>query len=353
MALEQQTEFYQLIGQSAPLREVLDIVEKAADTSSTIVINGESGTGKEMIARALHYNSRRRDKSFIPINCAAIPHDLMESELFGHEKGAFTGAVNARRGRFELAHQGTLFLDEIGDLTLSLQVKLLRVLAENEIDRIGGTQSIKIDVRIIAATHKNLEKAIEEGSFREDLYYRLNVIPIALPPLRERKSDIAILAKHFLQTINLAKKKSVKRIDDRAMDILVNYAWPGNIRELANFIERMVVLSDGPTLTPADLPAKVLDGVPKEKWTRLPDQTPSESAAEFMRQNNRNSFMAGLPAGGLNLKKTVEEFEKGLILEALAKTNWVKNKAAVLLGLNRTTLVEKLKKMKIRQEDHT
>ncbi len=230
---------------------------------------------------------------------------------------------------------------------------MLRVLAENEIDRVGGTQSIKIDVRIIAATHKNLDKAIEEGSFREDLFYRLNVIPIFLPPLRERKSDISLLANHFLQTINQSKNKSIKGIDDRTMEILVNYPWPGNIRELANFIERMVVLSGGPTLTPADLPAKVLDGVPEEKWAPLPDQTPSETPAEFIRQNNRRSFMAGLPAEGINLKKTVEEFEKELILEALAKTNWVKNKAAVLLGLNRTTLVEKIKKMKIRQEDHT
>ena len=353
MALEPNTEFYQLIGQSAPLLEVLGMVEKAADTDSTIVINGESGTGKEMIARALHYNSQRRNKSFVPINCAAIPHDLMESELFGHEKGAFTGAMNARRGRFELANEGTLFLDEIGDLTLPLQVKLLRVLAENEIDRVGGTKSIKVDVRIIAATHKNLEKAIEEGNFREDLFYRLNVIPISLPPLRERKSDISILANHFLQTINLTKNKSIKGIDDRTMDILVNYTWPGNIRELANFIERMVILSGGPILMPADLPAKVLDGAAEEKWAPLPEQTPSESPAEFMRQNNRNSSMTGLPAEGINLKKTVEDFEKGLILEALAKTNWVKNKAAVLLGLNRTTLVEKLKKMKIRQEDHT
>lgn len=353
MALETQTEFYQLIGQSGPLREVLDIVEKAADTNSAIVINGESGTGKEIIARALHYNSRRKNKSFIPVNCAAIPHDLMESELFGHEKGAFTGATNARKGRFELAHNGTLFLDEIGDLTLSLQVKLLRVLAEKEIDRVGGTESIKIDVRIIAATHKNLEKAIEEKTFREDLYYRLNVIPISLPPLRERKSDIPLLANHFLQALNKSKNKSIKGIDDRTMEILVNYAWPGNIRELANFIERMVVLSCGSTLTPADLPAKIREGVPEEKWAPLPDQTPSETPAEFIRQNNRRSLLASLPAEGINLKNAVEEFEKELILEALAKTNWVKNKAAILLGMNRTTLVEKLKKMKIRQEDYT
>jgi len=353
MAIKQQTDKYQLIGRSSPLLEVLEIIEKVADANSTVIVNGESGTGKEMIARALHHNSQRRENSFIPVNCAAIPSELMESELFGHEKGAFTGAMNTRRGRFELADKGTLFLDEIGDLTLPLQVKLLRVLAENEIDRIGGNQSIKIDVRIIAATHKNLEKAIEEGSFREDLYYRLNVIPISLPPLRERKPDISILANYFLEIINLAKNKSISGIDDRTMDILNNYPWPGNIRELANFIERMVVLSCGPMLMPADLPAKVLEEVPEEKWAPLPDKTPNESPAEFLRQNNKRSLLGGLPAEGINLKKTVEDFEKELILEALAKTNWVKNKAAVLLGLNRTTLVEKLKKMKIRQEDHT
>jgi transcriptional regulator with GAF, ATPase, and Fis domain len=353
MAIKQQTDNYQLIGKSPSLLEILDLIEKAADANSTVIVNGESGTGKEMIARALHHNSQRKKYSFIPVNCAAIPSELMESELFGHEKGAFTGAMNTRRGRFELADKGTLFLDEIGDLTLPLQVKLLRVLAENEIDRVGGNQSIKIDVRIIAATHKNLEKLIEEGGFREDLYYRLNVIPISLPPLRERKPDISILANYFLQNINLEKNKSILGIDDRTMDILNNYPWPGNIRELANFIERMVVLSGGPTLMPSDLPAKVLEDVPEEKWAPLPDQTPNESPAEYLRQNNKRSFLGGLPAEGINLKKTVEDFEKELILEALAKTNWVKNKAAVLLGLNRTTLVEKLKKMKIRQEDHT
>ena len=215
MAIKLHTDTYHLIGQSKAILEVLDLIEKVADTDSTVVISGESGTGKEVIARALHYNSRRRKNPFIPINCAAIPHELLESELFGHEKGAFTGAVNTRIGRLEMANQGTVFLDEIGDMPPSLQVKLLRVLAENEIDRVGGTRSIKIDIRIIAATHQNLETAIEEGKFREDLFYRLNVIPLALPPLRERKTDIPLLVNHFLSAIAPLKNKTVKGYHER------------------------------------------------------------------------------------------------------------------------------------------
>lgn len=350
--MKRQTDSYELIGQSGPILEVIELIDKAADTDSSIVITGESGTGKEVVARALHHNSKRKNKPFIPVNCAAIPLELLETELFGHEKGAFTGAINARIGRLELGDQGTIFLDEIGDMSPSLQVKLLRVLAEGEIDRVGGTRSIKIDIRIISATNKHLENAIEEGKFREDLFYRLNVIPICLPPLRERKSDIPLLANHFLGAITKAKNKSIKGIDDQAMEILVNYSWPGNIRELANFIERMVVLSSGSTLGARDLPEKILEGVPKEKWAPLPKNKPDGSPAEFIRQNTQRAFVGGLPPEGINLKKTVEDFEKEIILEALAKTNWVKNKAAGLLGLNRTTLVEKLKKMNIKQEDH-
>ena len=333
-----------IIGESKPIRDVFDVVARAASSHSTIMIYGESGTGKELIARALHMNSPRASKPFIAVNCGAIPHELLESELFGYEKGSFTGAVNTRIGRMELANQGTIFFDEIGDMPTSLQVKLLRVLAAREIDRIGSTKPTPIDIRVITATHRNLEESIKEGSFREDLFYRLNIIPINLPPLRERKTDIPLLADHFLKQFN--RTAIPKTISDEAMQFLVNYSWPGNIRELANFIERMVVLSIGSTITPRDLPEKVLGDTPKEKWQPL-EEDEEGNPAQILQQSLRQSFHVGIPEEGINLKKTVEEFEKELLLEALEKTGWVKNKAANLLGLNRTTLVEKLKKMKI------
>ena len=333
-----------IIGESKPIRDIFDVVARAAGSQSTVMIYGESGTGKELIARALHMNSPRASKPFIAVNCGAIPHELLESELFGYEKGSFTGAVNTRIGRMELANQGTIFFDEIGDMPTSLQVKLLRVLAEREIDRIGSTKPTPIDIRVITATHRNLEESIKEGSFREDLFYRLNIIPINLPPLRERKTDIPLLADHFLKQFN--RTAISKTISDEAMQFLVNYSWPGNIRELANFIERMVVLSIGSTITPRDLPEKVLGDTPKEKWQPL-EEDEEGNPAQILQQSLRQSFHVGIPEEGINLKKTVEEFEKELLLEALEKTGWVKNKAANLLGLNRTTLVEKLKKMKI------
>ena len=333
-----------IIGESKPIRDVFDVVARAAGSQSTVMIYGESGTGKELIARALHMNSPRASKPFIAVNCGAIPHELLEGELFGYEKGSFTGAVNTRIGRMELANQGTIFFDEIGDMPTSLQVKLLRVLAEREIDRIGSTKPTPIDIRVITATHRNLEESIKEGSFREDLFYRLNIIPINLPPLRERKTDIPLLANHFLKQFN--RTAIPKTISDEAMQFLVNYSWPGNIRELANFIERMVVLSIGSTITPRDLPEKVLGDTPKEKWQPL-EEDKEGNPAQILQQSLRQSFHVGIPEEGINLKKMVEEFEKELLLEALEKTGWVKNKAANLLGLNRTTLVEKLKKMKI------
>lgn len=346
MKIKLDTDRFSIIGESPQIREVFDIVGRAAGSQSTVMIYGESGTGKELIARALHLNSPRANKPFIAVNCAAIPHDLLESELFGYEKGSFTGAVNTRVGRMELANQGTIFLDEIGDMPPVLQVKLLRVLAEREIDRIGSTKSTPIDIRVITATHQNLETLIEEGRFREDLYYRLNIIPLNLPPLRDRKTDIPLLVSHFLRQFNGAG--SSKTISDEAMNVLVNYSWPGNIRELANFVERMVVLSIGSTITPRDLPDKVLGEVPKEKWTPLEtDSDPEGNPAQMLQQSLQQSFHVGIPDEGINLKKLVEEFEKELLIEALEKTGWVKNKAAILLNLNRTTLVEKLKKLKI------
>ena len=344
MEINLDLESLSIIGESKPIRDVFDVVTRAAGSQSTVMIYGESGTGKELIARALHMNSPRASKPFIAVNCGAIPHELLEGELFGYEKGSFTGAVNTRIGRLELANQGTIFFDEIGDMPTSLQVKLLRVLAEREIDRIGSMKPTSIDIRVITATHRNLEESIKEGSFREDLFYRLNIIPINLPPLRERKTDIPLLANHFLKQLNVTGEP--KTISDEAMQFLVNYSWPGNIRELANFVERMVVLSIGSTITPRDLPEKVLGDTPKEKWQPL-EKEEEGNPSQILQQSLRQSFHVGIPEEGINLKKMVEEFEKELLLEALEKTGWVKNKAANLLDLNRTTLVEKLKKMKI------
>jgi len=350
MNIKFRTNSFQIVGESKPIREVFELIEKAAPSDSTVMVFGESGTGKEIIARALHAKSLRANKPFVAVNCAAIPSELLESELFGYEKGAFTGAGVTRVGRMEMAHQGTVFLDEIGDMPLTLQVKLLRVLAEREIDRIGGAKSIPIDIRVIAATHRNLEEAVQNGSFREDLYYRLNIIPVVMPPLRERKTDIPLLAQFFLTKFNGSQNNSEKTISNEAMAILIAYKWPGNIRELANFIERMVVLSPGPVITPMDLPDKILGDHPRGNWNNLENEKLAESPAQVLQVSLRKTYSMSLPEEGMNLKKAVEDFERGLILEALEKSNWVKNKAATLLGLNRTTLVEKLKKMNLTRE---
>ena len=338
-----------IIGDSQGIRDVFGVIEKAAISDSTVMIFGESGTGKELIARALHQNSKRVSKPFIAVNCGAIPHELLESELFGYEKGAFTGASHTRIGRLELADEGTVFLDEIGDMPAALQVKLLRVLAEQEIDRLGGNKPIKVNIRFITATHRNLEESIKEGKFREDLYYRLNIIPIAIPPLRDRKSDIPLLVQHFLKKCNATQGQQAKVISDETIHMLTNYSWPGNIRELGNFIERMVVLSVGNNITPKDLPEKVLGEVPQENLPSIEKPRSELSPTEMLQNGLRQSFFIGLPEGGINLKNAVEEFERGLITEALDKTNWVKNKAAGLLELNRTTLVEKIKKMDLKR----
>ena len=349
MGIVKQIGEHSLIGNSQEIRDVFGVVEKAAASESTVMIFGESGTGKELIARALHQNSKRESKPFIAVNCGAIPHELLESELFGYEKGAFTGASHTRIGRLELANEGTVFLDEIGDMPAALQVKLLRVLAEQEIDRLGGSKPVKVNVRFITATHRNIEDAIKEGKFREDLYYRLNIIPIVIPPLRDRKSDIPLLVQHFLKKCNENQDHQAKVISDETIQMLANYSWPGNIRELGNFIERMVVLSMGDNITPRDLPEKVLGEVPRENLPPMEKSGCELSPTEMLQNGLKQSFFIGLPEGGINLKNAVEEFERGLITEALEKTNWVKNKAAGLLELNRTTLVEKIKKMGLKR----
>ncbi len=325
--LQNRYSYDRIVGQSESIKKVFKLVDKVAHTDSTVLITGESGTGKELIAHAIHYASGRKTKPFVPINCAAIPEELLESELFGHEKGAFTHAIRTRIGRFELANKGTIFLDEIGEMSPSLQVKLLRVLQERCFERVGGVKTINVDIRVVAATNIDLEEAVNKGTFREDLYYRLNVIPIHLPPLRERKGDIPLLVNHFLK--KFSKGTDVKSIDENALMMLESYDWPGNVRELENIVERLVILANGPTITIADIPETIL-----RKSGHVPIPKSSEPPAI-------------LPEDGLSLSEAVEQFEKTLILQALERTNGVKNRAAKLLKMNRTTLIEKMKKMKL------
>ena len=322
--LKKKYKFHNFIGDSPEMHRVFRIIEKVADTDSTVLILGESGTGKELVAKAIHYHSPRREKPLIPVNCGAIPEELLESELFGHEKGAFTNAIRTRIGRFELANGGTIFLDEVAEMSPHLQVKLLRVLQEHEFERLGGARTIKCDVRILAATNKNLEEAVEKGKFREDLYYRLKVIPISLPPLRERRVDISLLVHHFLNGLTRAKKKAIKGISKEVLRALERYDWPGNVRELENTIERMVILSEGEYIDLVDLPEKIA------KTT-----------------GNSQMIQTFVPDEGFSLSSAVSEFERQLIINALEKTGWVKNRAAKLLNMNRTTLVEKIKKQGI------
>jgi len=326
-----------IIGSSPALREVYKMLEKVAPTDSTVLVTGESGTGKELLVRALHKNSKRHDKPFVPINCGAIPRELLESELFGHEKGAFTHAIRSRPGRFELADGGTIFLDEIGEMDLSLQVKILRALQEKEIERVGGTGSKKVDVRVVAATNRDLEIEVAAGRFREDLFYRLNVIPMHLPPLRERDDDIMALAEHFLHGFCFEKDRKTLSISSQAKAMLRHYAWPGNVRELENFMERLSILCEGPQVTPVDLPEKI------QRAAGLEPATPA-LAAPAAPQGFRWPELQDMRDKGQGLKEFLDEIEERLLQEALAEASGVKNQAAELLGIKRTTLIEKLKK---------
>jgi DNA-binding NtrC family response regulator len=325
--LKARYKFENIIGTSENMQKVFGLIDKVAATDSTVLVLGESGTGKELVARALHYNSPRSQNAFVPVNCGAIPEELLESELFGHEKGAFTGAFRARIGRFELANGGSIFLDEVSEMSPNLQVKLLRVVQEREFERVGGVKSVKTDVRIIAATNRNLEEEVEQGRFREDLYYRLNVIPINLPPLRERRDDIPLLVKHFLAKYGTDRNPSLTGFGKKAMNLLMQYRWPGNVRELENLVERMVVLCEGTEVEPGDLPDKIL--------------------AAGHAQGPSGLVGIDLPELGIDLSSAVNEFEKNIIIQALNRSNWVKNRAAKLLNVNRTTLVEKIKKQKL------
>jgi len=331
---------YGLVGTSPALQKVFSLIEKVADTPSTVLIIGESGTGKELVARALHEQSSRKTESFIRINCAAIPKTLMESELFGYEKGAFTGAVSQKPGRFELADRGTLFLDEIGELALEMQVKLLRVLQESEFERVGGIKTLRVDVRVIAATNRDLVKEAAAGNFREELYYRLNVVPIQLPSLRERREDIPLLVSHFLHRFNDRLKKSISGLTDDAMATLLRYPFPGNIRELENIIERTVLLAEGSVIDVRDLP-------PNVTATQIQSTTPIRPPVTPLAPSSRP------PASSLKeiVRQETERVEREMIQRALQETQGNVTQAAKQLGISRKSLQIKMKELRLREAD--
>ena len=320
--------FHNLIGKSPAMQEIYAKIEQVADSRTTVLVTGESGTGKELVAKAIHYNSARRERPFVALNCAALPETLIESELFGHEKGSFTDATARRVGQFELAHTGTLFLDEIGDLSAATQAKLLRVLQEREFTRVGGVQSIKVDVRIVAATNKNLDEMVRKNQFREDLYYRINVIALYLPPLRERGEDIALLAKHFLAKRIEEEKRPPQEFTKGSLELISHYPWPGNVREMENIIEQAFIWSKGSdVITPEHLP-------------------------NILRTDTRStSLRDDTLAGRLSLEKAVMEFEREIILDALKRTTYVQTHAAAMLGISRRMLKYRMDTLGISRPD--
>lgn len=317
-------DFHNIIGKSSRMQAIFDFITHVGPSRSTVLIYGESGTGKELVARAIHVCSPRADQPFIAVNCGNIPHELLESELFGHVKGAFTGAAATKKGLFEMAHGGSIFLDEIGSIGFEMQAKLLRVLQEREFRRLGGLESIRVDVRIIAATNQDLKLAVNENRFRDDLYYRLNVINITLPPLQERKEDIPLLVHHFIKKYNAENNREINGADEEAMKILMEHSWPGNVRELENVIERAVVLTSGPIIVQDSLPKSIFPG----------PESDSHLAGDFKQE--------------FSLKDEVENYERNLILKALQKSDGNQKKAAQLLRTNATTLNEKIKRLHIR-----
>ena len=337
---------YRIIGESERMLGIYSILEKVADTPATVLITGESGTGKELIARALHENSSRKDKPFIRVNCGAIPRDLMEAELFGYERGAFTGAVTSKPGRFELAHEGTLFLDEISEIPVEMQVKLLRAIQEGDIDRVGGIRPIAVNVRLVSSTNRELKHEIAGGRFREDLYYRLNVVPVHLPPLRERNTDIPLLAEHFLVKQAARLKRGTMKLAPDALEAMTTYGWPGNIRELENVVERTVLLTDGDTIRARDLPAEV--------QRALAGGAAIASPAEVLEGADSESGESGDAAGDGGLKEQVREatarLEKELIVKALAQTGHNVTQAARLLKISRKSLQIKMKDLGLREQ---
>ncbi|HBA89524.1 MAG TPA: DNA-binding response regulator [Geobacter sp.] len=319
--LREKYEFTNIIGNSQAMQQLFSRMKRIIKTDSTVLILGESGTGKELVAKAIHYNGNRKDKPFIAVNCSAIPENLLESELFGHVKGAFTGAVKEKVGKFEAANNGTIFLDEIGTLPMHLQTKLLRVLQEQELERVGSNKQIKLDVRVISATNVNLEEEVARGNFREDLFYRLNVIPVLIPPLRERIEDILPLTRHFLEKNCRAMQRPIMHLDKEALEALEAYPWNGNVRELENIMERIVALTEGDVITLRDLPANV---------------------AKIFMEGSRTTSVT--PAG-IDMVAAINEIEKRMIGEALQLAGGVKARAALMLSINRTTLVEKMRRL--------
>ena len=342
--------FRSLVGTSRAIQHVRQMMQQVADTDASVLILGESGTGKEVVARNLHYHSKRRDAPFVPVNCGAIPAELLESELFGHEKGAFTGAITSRAGRFELANGGTLFLDEIGDMPLPMQVKLLRVLQERTFERVGSNKTQCADVRIIAATHKNLESMIEVGAFREDLYYRLNVFPIEMAPLRERVEDIPLLMNELISRMEHEKRGSI-RFNSGAIMSLCRHAWPGNVRELANMVERMAIMHPYGVIGVAELPKKFR--YVDDDDEQLADTLFSDMEERVAINNSAPDFCvtAMLPPEGLDLKDYLGGLEQGLIQQALDDANGIVARAAERLRIRRTTLVEKMRKYGMSRRD--
>ncbi|MCB9514967.1 MAG: sigma-54 dependent transcriptional regulator [Candidatus Krumholzibacteriia bacterium] len=314
--LQDDSSLESIIGSSEAMQRIFAVVRKIAATDSTILIGGESGTGKELIARAIHFMSGRADKPFVGVNCGALPENLLESELFGHVKGSFTGAIRDKEGLFKVAESGTIFLDEVGEITPALQVKLLRALQEREFLPVGGTQPVKVDVRVLAATNRDLEEEVERGTFRADLYYRLNVIPLTVPPLRERREDVPLLVRHFIQRLAEKRGLPMKGITRDAMELLCEYDWPGNVRELENVLERMVLLEERDSLDRESLPEKLLES---------PDRSPK-------------AFFEGKP------RATLEELEKEYLLQVLESTGWQKKKASAILGINASTLYRKIQR---------
>lgn len=331
--------FRSLVGTSRELQRVREMMAQVADKDVTVLITGESGTGKEVVARTLHYNSQRRDMPFVPVNCGAIPRELLESELFGHEKGAFTGAVTSRAGRFELAQGGTLFLDEIGDMPLDMQVKILRVLQERCFERVGGNKTFKTDVRIITATHRNLEEMIEGGGFREDLYYRLNVFPIEMPPLRERVEDIPLLMNELITRLENEKRGSI-RFNSAAIMSLCRHEWAGNVRELANLVERMAILHPYGVVGVQELPKKFRHVEEGDEDLIIPESARTDGMPTIATMDST----ALLPVNGIDLKEYLTNLERSLIQQALDDSVGVVARAAEKLQIRRTTLVEKMRK---------
>ena len=353
LSRKEQLPFRGMVGSSPSISKMKKLMEQVADSEATVLILGESGTGKEVVAQNLHNLSNRRDKNFVPVNCGAIPSELLESELFGHEKGAFTGAITARQGRFEMAEGGTLFLDEIGDMSLPMQVKLLRVLQERTFERVGSNKTIHANVRILAATHRELESNIRDGKFREDLFYRLNVFPIEIPPLRDRLEDIPLLVNELISRLENQKRGSV-RLTPAAIMSLCQYRWPGNVRELANLVERLVIIYPYGVVDVDDLPDKfrISKGEARDLVKPAFDSAVTENImAELAAFDVENGGDAGaLPEGGLDLKEHLADIESSLIQQALERTDGVVAHGAKLLQMRRTTLVEKMRKYNIHRD---